>query len=311
MIPPKIQTKIDSAYQLANQKSKGILEIIRQAVLRFTRVQGLEAAAAIAYYTIFSIFPLLLVLISAAGFLMKGQEAVGLVLDFISEVLPVPPTWLEDILRQIVNQRDITGLVGLVGLFLAASGVFTTLARNINRAWPQARSQNLVRAQLIAFSMIAVLVTLMVLWVIWSVLINLLIAQDFPTLERFVPFHQYVLNPLAKIFAPTAAFSLFLLIYRYLPNTKVCWSEAFWGSLTASAAWMALNFGFGWYISSGMVNYDLLYGSLGTSIAMLTWVFLSSIIILFGAHLSAAIARATRLAPRVNDGKLPETPYIG
>lgn len=302
MIPPKIEAGLQNAYEQANQRSGGILGVIRNAITRFMRVQGIEAAAAIAYYTIFSIFPLLLLLISVAGNVLKGQEAVDVVMEFVSQVLPVSPTGLEATLRQIVEQSRITGIIGLVGLLISASAVFTTLARNINRAWPNAKSQNLVRAQLIAFGLIATLVTMMILWVIWSWFVSQLIAMDFPILEQIFPFQKPVLSPLFRLFPVLAAFLLFLLVYHWLPNTKVRWVEAMWGAIVASLAFGLLTAGFSWYLSSGMVNYDLIYGSLGTSVALLTWVFGSAVIILFGAHLSAAIARATRLAqPSVVD----------
>jgi len=179
---------------------------------------------------------------------------------------------------------------------LAASAVFTTLARNINRAWPNARSRDPLRAHLIAFALVATLVAGMIIWAIWSTLFSLLAAKDFPLLEKYIPFHQVVLNPLARLFPWIAAFLLFFIIYRWLPNTSVRWSEAFWGALLTCTACGILTAVFGWYLRSGIATYDLLYGSLGTSIALLTWVFMTSIIILFGAHLSASIARSTRLA---------------
>jgi membrane protein len=290
----QFQVKASGLYEIANDKSRGTLEILRQALLRFGRVQGLEASAAIAYYAIFSIFPLLLTLISVVGFVLAGDQAVDLVLNFIGDVVPVPPIALESVLRQVVTQRDVSGIVGIAGLLLAGSGVFTTLARNINRAWPNARRQSLVRAQLIAFGLIAVVATTLILWMIWTSFIGLLLAQDFLVMERLLPFHEYVLNPLAGLFPFLAAFLLFLIIYRWLPNTQVRWREAFWGALFSSIAWAVLTVGFSWYVRSGLINYDLLYGSLGTSIALLTWVFISAIIILFGAHLSASIARTRR-----------------
>lgn len=295
MIPSKIQTGLQDAYEQANQKTGGVLGIIRNAITRFMRVQGIEAAAAIAYYTIFSIFPLLLLLISVAGNVLQGQEAIDVVMEFVSQVLPVSPTGLEATLRQIVAQSNINGIIGLVGLVLSASAVFTTLARNINRAWPNAKGQNLVRAQLIAFGMIATLATMMILWVIWTWFVSQLIAMDFPILEKIFPFQKSLLSPLFRLFPILAAFLLFWLVYHWLPNTKVRWSEALWGAMVASLAFGLLTAGFSWYLRSGMVNYDLIYGSLGTSVALLTWVFGSAVIILFGAHLSAAIARATRL----------------
>jgi membrane protein len=303
MVAQRIQTKVAIFYQQANHKTRGMLEIIRQTFLRFGRLQGPEAAAAIAYYAIFSIFPLLLVLISVVGFLMKGQAAVDLVMEFVSQVLPTSSSGLETVLRQIVERRDITGIIGVIVLLFSASGVFITLARNINRAWPNARSRNLVLSQLIAFGLIATLVMMMILWLIWTWLINLLVAQDFPILEKILPFHQYFLNPLAQLFPWLASFLLFLLIYRWLPNTKVRWREALWGAIAACFACGLLTSGFSWYLRSGITNYDVLYGSLGTSIALLTWVYISALIILLGAHLSAAIARATRLSSHTLETK--------
>ncbi len=297
------RSKAAMAYEWANHLSHGTLGIWRQAFARFHRVQGPEAAAAVAYYAIFSLFPLILSLISIAGFLLKGQEAVDLVMEFIAQILPTSPVGLEETLRQVVARRDLTGIIGIAGLWFSASGVFKTLARNINRAWPNTNWHNPIYSQMLAFGLIAILATMMILWVIWSSLIGWLIAQDFPTLDRYLHFHQYVLNPLARLFPVLAAFLLFLILYHWLPNTQVRWREAFWGALFASLTWGLLTSGFNWFLRSGMANYDVLYGSLGTSIALLTWVYSSSIVILFGAHLSASIARTTRLVPIV----YPET----
>jgi membrane protein len=292
----RIREKLETQYTRANQRSHGTLGIVRSAVGRFTRVQGLEASAAIAYYAIFSIFPLLLTLVSVAGFLIGGEEAINLVMEFLFDIIPATPEWLEGTLRQIVAQRSVNGIIGLVGLLLAASGVFTTLARNVNRAWPEAKKHSLVRGQLIAFGLIAILVSVMVLWMIWSTLITLFAARDYPIIEDVLPIKSFILNPLTKFFYWLVSFLFFLLIYRWLPNTKVFWREAFWGALTAAAGWTILTIGFTWFMSTPFASYDILYGSVGTSVALLTWVFISAMIMLLGAHISAAIARITRPA---------------
>jgi membrane protein len=301
MILERFQAELLAFYRQVNLKTHGTLEIWRNAFLRFNRVQGMEAAAAVAYYAIFSIFPLLLTLISLAGFLLSRNQAVELVLEFVAQVIPVDPPNLETTLRALVDQRDISGVIGLAGLLLAGSGVFKTLVRNINRAWPEARKQNMVRSQLLPFGLIAILPTLMILWVIWSSLTSILVARDYPLLERYVPVHQLA-NPFGRLFPLFAAFILFFIIYYWTPNTRVRWVEAFWGALTASLAWWLLTLGFTWFINSGFVNYDSLYGSLGTSIALLTWVFASTLIILFGAHLSASISRAASQAKQPEGG---------
>jgi membrane protein len=84
-------------------------------------------------------------------------------------------------------------------------------------------------------------------------------------------------------------FLLFQGLYRWIPNTEVKWSEAFWGALFATTAWEVTKSGFKWYISSGLASQQLVYGSLGAVIALLLWIYLSSLIMLLGAHLTAAI----------------------
>ena len=90
------------------------------------------------------------------------------------------------------------------------------------------------------------------------------------------------------------AFVVFLNLYRWVPNTTVGWSEAAWGAGFATLTWEAAKRGFSWYVRSDLVRYRLVYGSLGAVVALLLWIYLSSWVLLFGAHLSAAIARSRR-----------------
>ncbi|HKJ39496.1 MAG TPA: YhjD/YihY/BrkB family envelope integrity protein, partial [Anaerolineales bacterium] len=78
-------------------------------------------------------------------------------------------------------------------------------------------------------------------------------------------------------------------LYRWAPATNVRWSATFWGALAASVLWRAATAGFGWYVSSGLGRYQLVYGSLGAIVALLFLIYIVSSITLFGAHLSAAI----------------------
>jgi membrane protein len=125
-------------------------------------------------------------------------------------------------------------------------------------------------------------------------MIWMLVLRGFPVLERIMPIRLPIPAILNRIFPTLAAFIIFFIIYRWLPATRVPWRSAFWGALAASLAWTALNLGYSWFLQSGFATYDSLYGSLGTSIALLTWVYISAMIILAGAHLSSSIAAAKR-----------------
>jgi membrane protein len=92
-------------------------------------------------------------------------------------------------------------------------------------------------------------------------------------------------------------FLIFLNLYRWVPKTTVRWSEAAWGAAFVAVAWEATKRGVAWYVSSDLIHYRLVYGSLGAVVALLLWIYLSSWLVLFGAHVSAAIARSRRSAP--------------
>jgi membrane protein len=87
------------------------------------------------------------------------------------------------------------------------------------------------------------------------------------------------------------AFLAFIALYRFIPNVRVRWREAFWGALLATAAWNLVSAAFTWLLSAGLINYEDIYGPLATTLAFLTWVYVSAFIVVFGAHLSAAVGR--------------------
>jgi membrane protein len=90
---------------------------------------------------------------------------------------------------------------------------------------------------------------------------------------------------------------MFWALYQWVPTVKVSRKASFLGSILAGVAWVLLNNAFTWYLSSGLTQYQLVYGSLGTIVALLFWVYLTSTIVLIGAHLTASIQRKNQKRP--------------
>ena len=84
-------------------------------------------------------------------------------------------------------------------------------------------------------------------------------------------------------------FGLFLALYFFVPKTKVKKRAALWAAIFASIAWEITSYAFNWYFQSGLANYNVLYGSLGTLVALMFWIYLDCLILVFGAYFSAAI----------------------
>jgi membrane protein len=181
--------------------------------------------------------------------------------------------------------------VALVSLLWSASGVLTVLARNINRAWPEARPRGYVERRLLAVSMVGGLAVLLFLSAVLNTLLDILARFRVPLGGGFLlnetSWWTVLLSTMPRLFAFTALMGL----YRWVPNTKVRWSEAFLGALVAMPAGEIATNGFAWYLGSGIPRYELVYGSLGTVVALMLWIYIGVWVTLFGAHLSAAVAR--------------------
>jgi membrane protein len=287
-----IQTKLTSAYEWANRRSGGVLDIFRLAAESFDQVRGAEAAASIAYYAIFSLFPLLLLLTAVVGFLLVNVEAPGEVMDFIDLIFPAARPFIQENLLEILERRGTGGVIGLIGLIWAASGVFMTLARNINRAWPGASMRNVWQGRLVGLAMVGSLVLLLFIILIASLIFDLLTRLNLGIPWTFSVYDTFFWNVVTSFLSWLFAFFIFLVLYRWLPNTRVKWSDAFWGAVVATIAWEITTLAFTWYLRSGFAQFELLYGSLGTGFAILIWIYLSGLITIFGAHISAAVAQS-------------------
>ena len=294
MFLKKIRTTIQSVYQRLNHRSGGVVDIILTAGKSFDEQHGAEAAASISYYSLFSMFPLLLFLVSILGFFIEKIGAPIKIAELITQAIPISRDLVYNNLIQTLNARSLGGIIGIIGLMWAASSVFITVSRNINRAWSDASVRNVIQNRLVAFTMIVILLVLTGGWIASTVLFSLVPKIVIPFFGEIDIFQTQTWNYLSNLLPWSLAFLILLGLYFWIPNTQVKWKEAFWGALIASIALNLATRVFTWLMSSGLAAFDILYGSLGTALALLTWVYISALIILIGAHISSAIAQVKR-----------------
>jgi len=294
MFLKKIRTTIQSVYQRVNHRSGGVVDIILTAGKSFDEQHGAEAAASISYYSLFSMFPLLLFLVSILGFFIEKLGAPVKIAELITQAIPISSDLVYNNLIQILNARSLGGIIGLIGLMWAASSVFITVSRNINRAWSDASERNLIQNRLVAFTMIVILLVLTGGWIASTILFGLVPKIVIPFFGEIDIFQTQTWYYLSNLLPWSLAFLILLGLYFWIPNTPVKWKEAFWGALIASIALNLATRVFTWLLSSGLATFEILYGSLGTALALLTWVYISALIILIGAHISSAIAQVKR-----------------
>jgi membrane protein len=266
------------------------IRVLVTAVLSLDGARGLEASATMAFFALFSLFPLLLLLVAIGGTALKHTLSSQQILEEALGFLPFSQDLVRGNLVAVLESRGTVGIISSVGLLWASTSVFTTLIHNLNRAWPDAPHRGIVHARFTA-----VLQVLLVLVLLSSILVAQTVLR-FPEEWRLTPLGAglhlpfFASTPSRLIFSVSFVLTL-VLLYWWLPRVRVRWREAVGGAIVAGAAIHGATHLFILYIDSGLARYNLIYGSLGTLLALMTWAYVTSLLILYGAHVSAAIAR--------------------
>ncbi len=262
--------------------------ISREALLTFSTARGTEAAASIAYYTLFAIFPMIFGFAAIGSFFVEKQVVETQLLELLPRLIPVSQEFIISNVQQVFDSRGTVSVLALIGLFLSASAVFTTIIRNINAAWREAAPRSYLRMKLWSLAIIGVMAVLLIASSfsipVKNLIINLGLPIDFSPISRFLAsgFYNNVLPILFRLF-------LFFGLYYWVPQIKVNKKAAITGAVVSTLLWQLITLLFTTYLTSGLARYEIIYGSLGKIIALLVWVYLSGWIILFGAHLTSSI----------------------
>lgn len=298
-----ISNRIRQLYQRADRISGNRLNIIKDAIETFNITHANQASAGLAYYLIFSLFPLLLVLISVGSFVLNSEQVYLKVTQLVQENIPGSYDWIDENLRQILDQRGAVGIIGIATLIWAASGGFMSLAYNINLAWLEAPKRNFFQRRLIGLEMIVGLSGLFILSLIVDSVINVLHLLDLP----FVSFLDLGLwKWFSNLVSWLTIFLLFFALYSWVPTVNVRASATVWGALISSLAWKTATALFSLYIRSGFGRFELIYGSVGALVAFLFLIYMLATIILFGAHLTSALDRKLKLDRSMGDAPSSE-----
>ncbi len=296
------QACLERAYDELNYRSHGLLGVLRDAIIGFNQNRSAEVAASMAYYIFFSLFPLALVLVAVGGFLLRMPAAYQTAIDAITDAIPVSPSLIERNVLQVLALRGPIGLIGLAGMMWSVSGTLMALTHSINRAWPHAQARNFWQGRLLGLGMLAIIILLLVLYLASTALLGVLPQLGLPSAAITSLYGSAFWRLVSTVVRWLFAFFMFFGLYKWVPNTRVRVREAGAGALFAALAWEIATKAFAWYVGSGLARYELVYGSLATVVALLFWIYISNWITLFGAHLSAAVARYSCPTRRSRNG---------
>ena len=265
-------------------KNKKILVIIKE----FLDLNCHLIASSISFYTLFAIFPLILLATSILGFILGTNDTSELA-DFsvnLAKFLPVSTDFISDTIYGISIDRPLSGTFGVVALAWASTSVFATIRKGINITWGINKTRNIIQEKLIDFMLVVIVSILLIFGLLSGPILSIaieLIRYFLPDSEIFT---QLFWNISSKVIFPTMSFLTILFLYTYIPYTKINIKEIIPFALLTAFVFNLGNFAFIEYLKIS-THYNLVYGSIAGILALLTWVYISSLILLFGSFLSS------------------------
>jgi len=265
--------------------------VLRQALGKFLREDSLMISGSIAYHSLLGIFPLLLLLLGLSGLYIHHFELSGYLAIVLRRYLPMRP---DVIMQNLVGISHAFGKVGASSFLLllwSSSGVFLPLERAMNRAWGVGSERPWWRRRLLALEMAFVSGSVIVVGV-GSVILERALRLRLENWlgHRFLRLTALLYHLTAATVSFGLALLLFLLLFERLPHAEMGFGRAFPGALLTAVLWQAARLVFTLLLP--FFNYRHVYGSIGVLVALMSWAYISSALILFGAQVSAGLYRS-------------------
>jgi membrane protein len=253
----------------------------------FIEDRALTMSAALAYYTVFAMAPLLIMFLSLAS-LFYGEDAINrkLFQEINGLVGNQAALQIQDILRKISlsNNSTIAVILGVITLFIGATGVFVEMQDSINQIWrvkakPEKGWKQLLINRVLSFSMIIGLGFLLIV----SLIINGLILALSDQLSQYFPYLTILVINIFNVGLTCVIISaLFAIIFKFLPDVEIGWKDVRIGAFFTATLFIVGKFLIGIYIEK--VGPGSAYGAAGSLIVILVWVYYTSAILYFGAE---------------------------
>lgn len=275
------------------------LGLLVQTVRESLHDHAKDLAAAIAFWAFFSIFPLLIGILALAGYFLRSAELQARIFEIVIEMFPGSASLIQDNLDAVVEYRGTMSLVGIGGLLWTASKGFGAITRAVNRAIGAQRTHHFLLSKVRYFSM-AVAVSVMAIVSIGITLV-LEIVIETPLVARLGIDGLEISRLKSWGLSFLLIFLTFGLIYKLAPYVETRWRDVVRGALLAAVLFELLKAAFVLYLDR-VAHFEAVYGSLSSIIVMLLWLYLSALILVFGAEYNIVRSEATADVSTANSG---------
>jgi membrane protein len=272
---------------------RGVWGLLKDASIGFLDDKVIKLSGALAYFTVFSIGPMLIVIIYFAD-IFYGRDAVeGTIFSQIKGFVGASAAaQIQEIIKNasLSGKGPVTGIAGAVTLLIGATTVFAEIQDTINTIWglkpkPKKGWLKMLLDRLLSFSIVVSLGFLLLVSLVITSLVEALsnrLLQIFPDIALFI---IYIFNLLVTFGVVTI---LFAIIFKVLPDAKIKWRDVITGAMVTAILFMIGKFAITFYIGSS--NISTAYGTAGSFVVLLLWIYYSALILYFGAEFTKAYA---------------------
>jgi len=261
-----------------------------------------DLAAAIAFWAFFAIFPLLIGVISLAGYSLESAELQARIGEAVASMFPGSANLIRENIEAVVRFRGAMSWVGIAGLLWSAGKGFGAVTRAVNRAIGVKRTHSPLVSKLRSFLMAVAVSILLILSIGITVVVEIVLEPGFLARFGLPPFTVPPLQGWAVGFV--IVFLIFALIYRLAPYVAVRWRQIWPGALLAAVLFEVCKTLFVFYLDR-IAHFEAVYGSLSSIIVLLLWLYVSALILVFGAEYNIVRSQATS-GPSNGEEEAPE-----
>lgn len=272
------------------QEKRGIFGLVKQSLSDFIEDDCMDAAAALSYYTIFSLPAILVLILTVVSALMNPSDVRGGLEGQLQALMgPTAGEQIRTIIQQ-AEQKPSSGflptILGIAGLLFGATGAFGQLQKTLNRAWNvepdpnQGGMRNFLTKRLFSFGMILVVAFFLLV----SLVISAALTGLGSRLGSFLPsgLSGAMLEVLNSVVSLAVITLLFAALFKVMPDAKIAWRSVWVGAVVTAVLFVLGKFLIGFYL--GQSNPGQAYGAAGSLAVLLLWIYYSSLILLFGAE---------------------------
>jgi membrane protein len=296
--PPRDETESDEEGRLSalrNSIWSRITEIgdfLHQTIQSFLDDNAVRMAAALAFYTMFSIVPALLMALNVAGFVIGNSRAeTELMARFKYVVNPESAEYVLSLLNSLSSQLQEKNLsiIAILGAVVTATGVFVELQSSLNEIWGLAHTRrsgfmSVLRSRMVSFVCVVGIGVLILVAVVSNAVFSL--VSSFFENRHWIPSWIMASSHAITQFGMIPA--LLILAYKLIPDRDIAWTDVLLGSIVASFLFLVGKRVFAMYISSSVLRS--IYGAAGSLFLLLVWVYYSAYVFYFGAELTKVYA---------------------